>query len=140
MTPERLRQIVAAHGGQPARWPVAEREAGLALARQLPEANAWLEAAGRLDSLLDDWPVRPAEPALRARILTAIAERPADVPFWSWLVSQWPAPLRAATMSGFAAAAVLGLLLGLGEPAEVANDRADLAALWQEIEEGDLEL
>jgi hypothetical protein len=135
-----LQKIIAAHGAAPERWPPTERAAAIALARQLPQARAWLDEATRLDGHLDAWQVQPADPALHARILAAAAANPRDIDFWSWLDRLWPASLRLATIGGFACAAVLGLVLGLSFPPDRKAEPGDLSALFLEIEEGDLEL
>lgn len=55
MTPERAAEIITAYGGDPARWPAAERAAALALAGRNPALAAALAAARDLDSQLATW-------------------------------------------------------------------------------------
>lgn len=69
MTLERLRDLIAAYGGNPTRWPLAERPAAEALLARSPEARAALADAGPLDTLLDAVPALPPSPALRAAVL-----------------------------------------------------------------------
>jgi hypothetical protein len=69
MTLERLRALIAAYGGNPGRWPLAERPAAEGLLARSPEARAALAEAEPLDTLLDTVPALSPSPALRAAVL-----------------------------------------------------------------------
>ncbi|USI74717.1 hypothetical protein [Sphingomonas morindae] len=70
LTEARFRALADAYGGVVQRWPEAERAAALEMAR-LPQWQAVLAEAARLDARLDLWTVAPPSPALQARILAA---------------------------------------------------------------------
>lgn len=74
MTLERLRALIAAYGGTPAKWPTAERAAAEALLARSPEARAALAEAIPLDTLLDAVPALAPSPALRAAVLAAMPQ------------------------------------------------------------------
>ena len=74
MTLERLRALIAAYGGKPARWPAAERAAAEALLARSPEARAALAEAEPIDSLLDAVPALAPSPALRAAVLAGMPQ------------------------------------------------------------------
>lgn len=108
MNVERAAEIIAAYGGDPARWPDAERMAAL----QLVEADAGLartrHAALALDADMTDWAQQSDQTSsaqddagdVAARIL---AERPFARPvrpIWRWAVG-----------TGMAAAIAAGLML-----------------------------
>ena len=76
MTLERLRALIAAYGGNPARWPLTERPAAEGLLARSPEARAALAEAEPLDTLLDAVPALSPSPALRAAVL---ADMPGSV-------------------------------------------------------------
>ena len=42
VTPKRVREIIAAYGADPARWPAAERTAALAILRDDAELSAFI--------------------------------------------------------------------------------------------------
>ncbi len=73
MKTERLAEILAAYGGDPLRWPEAERLAAQGLAARDPRAAAMVAEAEALDALFDAAPVDPPSAALTARVL---AKRP----------------------------------------------------------------
>lgn len=78
MTPKRLRQILAAYGAQPRRWPEPEREAALALLTDSGEARRLLDEARAVDRLLDTVPAREATldaASLAARLTGHAQER-----------------------------------------------------------------
>ncbi len=64
-----LDRLIDVHGGDPDRWPMADRAAALALVGASPAAAARLEDARRLNRLLDTLPAAQPTPALAARIL-----------------------------------------------------------------------
>jgi hypothetical protein len=100
MTPERLQQLIAAHGAEPARWPEDERAAALSMA--VDHASA-LEAGRALDRALDAWVAPPPSDALRRRVLGAA---PATPP--------WARPGLWLSGAGLAAACAAGVVAGVG--------------------------
>jgi hypothetical protein len=81
MKQERLDQLIAAYGGEPARWPAKERAEAEAM---LGGGAAELDAARALDAALDAW--RPQFPTmdLRNRILAAAPKPRARARVWHW--------------------------------------------------------
>lgn len=82
---QRLRDILDAYGGDPERWPDAERQPALDLVARSAEARRCCDEALRLDAALDLLPAAEPTPGLEERILAAArrepqeAERRADV-------------------------------------------------------------
>lgn len=66
---ERFAQIVDAYGGEPERWPSAERDAALALLEREPRARALQASALQLDARLGEVFSPELSPQLRARVL-----------------------------------------------------------------------
>ena len=52
MTEERLKSLLAAYGGDPARWPLGEREAALSLLQTSAAARSAADEARALDAVL----------------------------------------------------------------------------------------
>lgn len=108
MNVERAAEIIAAYGGDPARWPMQEREAAL----QLVEADAQLREARRAALRLDDdllgwsqdWTAPQSAPAeaatAAARVLRARPVVRPERPAWRWAVG-----------TGMAAALAAGIAL-----------------------------
>ena len=69
MKTERLAEILAAYGGDPLRWPEAERLAAQGLAARDPRAAAMVAEAEALDALFDLAPVDAPSAGLTARVL-----------------------------------------------------------------------
>ncbi|PLX44703.1 MAG: hypothetical protein C0605_02115 [Hyphomicrobiales bacterium] len=72
-TPQRLRDVIAAYGGDPGRWPDDERDGLLTLLRGNAEAAAARDEARALDQVLDSAAAPPPSAALRAGILSVAA-------------------------------------------------------------------
>ncbi|MCK6449596.1 MAG: hypothetical protein L6R19_01855 [Alphaproteobacteria bacterium] len=125
MTPVRFAELVDAYGADPRRWPEAEREAALAFLERAPEARTTLEAARRLDALIDAWPLPAAAPDpahLTARAARAAQEAPAGnvVPFAPR--RKPPVTLMAWARAGaLAAAGICGLVIGMSDPTVTNN-------------------
>jgi hypothetical protein len=74
----RLRDILDAWGGDPGRWPDAEREPALALLARSADARRLLDDALRLDAALDLLPAADPSPGLEDRIVAAARRAPQD--------------------------------------------------------------
>ena len=136
----RFQTIVDAYGAAPERWPDAEREEALELARSsLPAARA-LKQAGALDATLQGAGVRAAatEDAalarLRARIVAAAGPR-IESWFGRWFgfeltpMQLWP------SLGGLALASALGFTVGIGGLIQTNTDRdSDDIALLSPID------
>ena len=116
MDPAQFARLLDTHGGDPERWPEAQRDAALALCEASPDARRQWMAARRLDVLLADGRAPEPDPARQARVvagamaqLRAQAEPLLD---WRWLFTR---PIGAAC----AASLVAGFLVGV-ELADVA--------------------
>lgn len=81
---ERFTQIIGAYGGNPARWPLTERQAALMLLKTSMTAHQLQQEAFALDTVLDTASVSLPTPLLTARILAKIQSRQADS--WQWLI------------------------------------------------------
>lgn len=97
MTLERLEELVASYGADPACWPEDERRSGMELMSGNPRAADIAAGAGALDKLLAGQPApAPANAALRDR-LEAISALPQN----------HSAPARPANRDGFSLFAAL---------------------------------
>ncbi len=120
MTERRFARLIAAHGADPDRWPVAEREPGRDWAGLHPETDTDLAAERRLDALLDLAAPPPmtdaASQALADRIMATLDAREsalADIPVPAVIARARPTGLIA-TACAIAAVALVGLGLLLG--------------------------
>lgn len=105
MTLDRLRDILAAYGADPAHWPDAERAALQALIAATPAAQAALAEAAALDALLAH--DRPAMPHLNPLQIAAQVAATPRIPRGGWMVRRmWP------NVAGLAAAAIVGFVIG----------------------------
>lgn len=75
---ERLRDILDAYGGDPDRWPDAERTPALALLESSADARLLQAEARRLDAALDLLPATEPSAGLEERILAAARRTPQD--------------------------------------------------------------
>jgi hypothetical protein len=120
LSPERVETLLEAYGGDPARWPIAERNAALAAIANSPALQSQQKAAQDLDAALGS-PL-PIEPSLdlRTKVL-------------AWR----PKPLRLTQVAAaMAASAVLGVTLGLGAADLAPTRQSVVAAVAQpELEE-----
>jgi hypothetical protein len=109
MTIERLRDILDAYGGDPLRWPQAERLEAQRLAAHDSVAAALVTEAMAFDGLLDFAPSTEPSRALMASVLAA---RPKPGPI-GWLAGLWrdlfPGTATWKPAVGFALALALGV-------------------------------
>lgn len=127
MRRKRFRQLLAAYGAEPGRWPAAEREAALALVAADPALRALLDDERPLDRLLD-----AHDPASSPDLAAAEISLPRRLPpqrrgLGAWLGGRWLWP-EVATL---ATAALIGLVIGWQGPADdgavaAASDPASL--------------
>ncbi len=111
MTPDRLKELIAAYGADHRRWPEAEQATARALLERMPELRAEFDRMAALDAALDRW-TSPAPridaASLAARISATPQRRPAPAKAWRfrWPDFAWP------NAAGLAAAAIAGFLVG----------------------------
>jgi len=115
---DRFAAIVDAYGADPAAWPTDERSNALALLEVSEDAVRLRDEAAELDGLLGDLPDVAPSMALRSRILEAA---PQSARTWSerWArIAQlvWPFGPSWQPVTALAAAAVLGITVGLVVP------------------------
>jgi hypothetical protein len=133
---ERLVELVLAYGGDPARWPVAERHGGAGL--HVVAGDDALRGAVELDQWLASMPAPPApDPDLRRRILSA-APKP-RLGLLGWVAALWT-ELGGVRRAGpaFALSLALGILLApvaASEPEEtdVALEAGALAEDYEDL-------
>jgi hypothetical protein len=113
----RLENLVAAYGGDPQRWPVAERGAALALVERSAEARERVAEARRLDRALDAATNVIVDELSIARVTARIQRHlsePRAVGGGSWLSllldAVTPTWTRGAALASVVA---LGILVGL---------------------------
>ena len=75
MTPERFRQIIAAYGAAPQRWPEAERDAAQAFVSGNSKAQSMLAQEASLDRMLSSYRIAPAGSALTGAIVASARPR-----------------------------------------------------------------
>lgn len=127
MTLDRVRQLAAAYGADPRRWPDGERDAAKALIAGSPAARDLLAEAGQLDAVLALAPAEVPDAAMaRLTAATTFPPRRSVAPspmasatsLMAWLTSAvWP---RATVLAGMMA---LGIITGLAiEPVYSGTD------------------
>jgi len=106
MSRERFEALADAYGGDPGRWPDAERDAAAALMAGDPAlAREVLAAASRLDAALDEWRPLAVTQALREAVAAA-----APKPRARRLVATWA--LRLGLGAGLVGACAMGVAVG----------------------------
>lgn len=143
MTLERFKDLVAAYGADPARWPERERVAALDLLERIPEARRLMEEASAIDRLLDLSPTTAVTPELQARILAQLhartGVRSGIAGFLAALLPGRPAWVPAAALM---ASLALGLGVGTFAPSiagldgDSAHDAALLAMTGADFDDG----
>lgn len=128
MTLEEFEIMIARYGATLAAWPDGERHAGETLLARSGAARELLARQAMLDQLFATAPEITAPQGLKARVLAAaampVAKTPSRRPFLSSLRGSfgafWP------QMVGFAAASVLGFMVGMTDlgfvPADQGSD------------------
>lgn len=116
----RLAGILDAYGADPSRWPADERVAAETLIARSPEAASLREDAAALDMLMDQSAAPAPSPELMARVLTA--REPSG-----WLSVLWPFGPIWQPATAMAAAAMLGIAIGVAAPDIVIPDYGDSA-------------
>lgn len=137
MTPDRLRELLAAYGADPSRWPEEERAAALDLVRRTRPSDA-LTREAVLDHALDAWK-EPSLPKLDPlRVTAKITALPQRAPrrTGAFVAVTW------SKIGGLAAAAaVSGFLVGwsgIGEellPGPAAAASSDAVAIVAVMED-----
>ena len=118
---KRAAQILASYGGNPARWPAAERSGVLAALNKFPDLAQARQSAIEIDLLLSASPSHSLSPDLADRIFTAAINEPPMGGWRKWL-DQWDqmasAPFGLAqTIATLFLATTLGLVAGIFLPA-----------------------
>jgi hypothetical protein len=116
MTETRLLEIIAAHGADPGRWPEDEREDALGMLGQSAAGANAIEEASILDTMLGKNPAPPASMALRARVASIPGQHGAGASALARLF--WPFGAIWQPAIGLAAAAIIGIVVGIGSPPE----------------------
>jgi len=115
MDRDRFENLAAAYGGDPRRWPAAERDAARAFLDADPEAERLLFEARQLDAALDASPQPRVSRALRDAILAAAPQPGPEAKtggfFHDLLFGGFG---RGLMVAGLTAAAVLGVAIGAG--------------------------
>lgn len=106
MDEDRFERLLEAYGGDPARWPAAERALAMRYLAATSQAHRSRAEARRLDQVLAAWALDEASPALVARIAAA---RPQ--PRAATRLSRRQLWLSGA---GLAAACAVGVIAGAG--------------------------
>lgn len=111
MTPDRLKELIAAYGADHRRWPEAEQAAARALLQRMPELRVEIDRMAALDATLDRWasPAPLVDAASLAARISATPQRrqaPRTASRFRWPRFVWP------NAAGLAAVAVAGFLVG----------------------------
>lgn len=103
MTPERFREIVAAYGTLPRRWPAAERVAAETFSQNNAEARDMLVREANLDRLLDTYRIAPVDSALAGAIAASFPTSDR----WTWISLLKGLGIVGAGLAGAVAGALL---------------------------------
>jgi anti-sigma factor RsiW len=112
MTLARLTQLLKAYGGDPRRWPDAERDAAKTFIRHSPAAQALHARAQALDDLLDAWTPIPLDDSFRSQVL-AQSRAPSNASTRESITDGFPGGWWP-QVAAIAAAALLGIVIGAG--------------------------
>jgi hypothetical protein len=135
MEQTRFGELLEAYGGDPRRWPEAERDAALALLDASPMARAQQQAAARVDADLDAYTVDAPSALLRAAVIASGASQRGS---WRASLTELWRDLGGWQLAGpaFAASLALGALapMWLDDAATDLPDE-DLIAAMQMVDE-----
>jgi hypothetical protein len=125
MTEEEFEALIDRHGGDPSRWPAAERAAAEQRLAESSKARATLAAMREVEHLLDATRAAAPDPGRILAQATAMLQRP---------------PLRATVRrsAAIAASAAAVLLLGFGTGQGAALASHDAGALYAAAMGGDI--
>jgi hypothetical protein len=132
MALDRFEEMVDAYGADSSAWPDDERSAAMALLERSEQAQRLVDEAAELDALLDEAPSIAPSPSLRRRVLESAPKRRRP---WlervdSWTAQLWPFTPRWQPVSVLAAAAVLGVFIGVSSPdSTAASEPVEIAEL-----------
>jgi hypothetical protein len=126
MREARLRRLIEAYGADVSRWPEAERHAAERRIVSDPAAKALLMEAGRLDELLDGVARVPAREPITVAALPPQRRRPAGG-LVRWFGGATAGRLGP-SLSMFAAASVVGVLIGTSSLADRVVGTPDMEA------------
>lgn len=135
MKPERLEYLLDAYGADPNRWPASERASAEVLLAAEPLAARLAADARRLDRALDTFAVAPAHRELRDSILRQArnVDAPRKLSWRDVLGDLLPVRPLWPNLAGLAAAAILGIGIGLVGPGATPADDGEaqtVAALF----------
>ena len=134
MTLERLQELLQVHGGDPERWPEAERQQALALCERDPEAAVLYRSARVLDGLLSE----ALSPEPSAQLVRRVAEIPIRHPRAAPERMWWPFGGVVRTMLAAAFTLGLGVVTGLSttppQLAQVQQEEDDEES-WESFEQ-----
>ena len=114
MTEERLRSLLAAYGGDPARWPLGEREAALSLLQMSAAARSAADEARALDAVLGGASAVEVPAELTARLLADFTRASSRWSLRRFAVSLTDAVWPGAPLWQPAMAFGLALAIGIG--------------------------
>ena len=127
MNIERFQEILDAYGGDPRRWPEAERDGALALVAGADAARGRQAEARRLDMLLDEGslPVRLDLDA--AAIVAGVTDASGNVLLFRGRKAM-PFSIMGPSFAGLAAAAVAGFVIGWFHVTDYSADAQSVAS------------
>jgi hypothetical protein len=128
---ERFKELLAAYGGKPERFPAEEREAALALLETSEEARALVAAEAELDDVF----MTAAAPELSSNLARKLAELPVRHPRPEARRSRFAGLF---TALGWAAAAALGVIWGAHSEALDSAKGGDAAETTTSPNDGEL--
>jgi hypothetical protein len=133
MTRQQFEHLLDTYGADLQRWPEAHRQAARALVAQDDAARAALDAAARLDALLDHFaPPAPSDAAARvAAALSALPPQGAPPGWWAALAELWWELRAVPRIPSIVAVLLCGLVVGFASLGltHLGGSRVDLSAL-----------
>ncbi len=131
VTIERLRDLLAAYGARPGKWPSDERAAAQALIETSAEARELFEEEQALDALLQKVAEPQVSAALQSRVLSIspsaapLADRRGLAVILDWLRPQ----SQMAWQGAVAAACVIGIVIGVGISPHILGTKAETVTI-----------